>query len=68
MRKLLVVLGVALVGVVVPASGAGATHTGCQHARTTKAHATVPHANHQAHHSIPYCPPHDAPRHKSMAM
>ncbi|MDQ4068824.1 MAG: hypothetical protein M3203_05035 [Actinomycetota bacterium] len=49
-------------------SAAGATHTGCEHARTTKAHANVPHRNqgtHTAHHSIPYCPPHDAPRHAS---
>ena len=48
-------------------SAAGATHTGggCEHARTTNAHATVPHMNHgthTAHASIPYCPPVDAPR------
>lgn len=50
---------------VVSASGAIATHTGCAHdaGPTAKAHATVPHRNHQAHMSIPYCPPHDAPRH-----
>ena len=53
-------------------SVAGATHTGggCEHTRTTHAHQTVPHRNqgtHQAHSSIPYCPPHDAPRHKSGA-
>ncbi len=47
-------------------SPAGATHTGCEHARTGQAHASVPHLNagtHTAHQSIPYCPPHDAPRH-----
>ena len=68
MRRVLAVLAAGIVGAVVPASSAGATHTGCEHARTTTAHATVPHGNHQAHHSIPYCPPHDAPRHKAMAM
>lgn len=51
-----------------PATGASATHTGdgCEHHTTTHAHATVPHRNqgtHQAHGSIPYCPPDDAPRH-----
>lgn len=48
------------------ASGASATHTGCVHGVTSHAHATVPHRNqgtHRAHASIPYCPPHDAPRH-----
>ena len=51
-----------------PAGVAGATHTGggCEHGVTSHAHATVPHRNqgtHTAHASIPYCPPHDAPRH-----
>ena len=54
------------IGIVVGfAPAAGATHTGCAHRTTTKAHATVPHRNHgthQAHSSIPYCPPEDAPR------
>ena len=53
--------------VLVPASGASATHTGCEHGVTQHAHDTVPkktHGNHRAHASIPYCPPHDAPRHK----
>lgn len=68
MRRVLVALVIGVTGAVLPASVAGATHTGCEHARTTKAHATVPHDNHQAHHSIPYCPPFDAPRHKQMAM
>jgi len=45
------------------AAPASATHTGCEHGVTSKAHATVPHGNHQAHASIPYCPPDDAPRH-----
>jgi hypothetical protein len=48
-------------------SAAGATHTGCEHARTAQAHASVPHfdnhGTHTAHASIPYCPPEDAPRH-----
>lgn len=59
--------------VLIPASGASAVHTGggCEHGVTSHAHATVPHkphkhdrGTHQAHASIPYCPPHDAPRHK----
>lgn len=55
--------------VLLPASVAGAAHTGggCEHGVTQHAHDTVPHKNqgtHQAHASIPYCPPHDAPRHK----
>ncbi|HWH34249.1 MAG TPA: hypothetical protein VNT56_02920 [Acidimicrobiales bacterium] len=67
MRKLLIVctLGTALA--VVPASAAGATHTGCEHRATGQAHASVPHRNHgthNAHQSIPYCPPEDAPRHR----
>ncbi len=47
-------------------SAAGADHTGCAHARTAQAHASVPHLNegtHTAHQSIPYCPPEEAPRH-----
>lgn len=47
-----------------PGSAARATHTGCEHQRTTQAHASVPHLNegtHTAHGSIPYCPPEDAP-------
>lgn len=68
MRRVLAAVAVAATGIVLPASVAGATHTGCEHARTMVAHATVPHDNHQAHHSIPYCPPEDAPRHKHMAM
>jgi len=70
MRKTM--LGTALAaGIALAApSVAGATHTGggCEHQRTTKAHKSVPHRNqgtHQAHSSIPYCPPRDAPRHKS---
>ena len=47
------------------ASGASATHTGCEHGATSNAHATVPHRNHKAHSSIPYCPPNDAPRHRA---
>jgi hypothetical protein len=57
-------LGAALA--LVPAT-ADAEHTGCEHQRTGQAHQSVPHKNHgthQAHGSIPYCPPHDAPRHK----
>jgi hypothetical protein len=55
-----------------PATAASATHTGggCEHQRTTRAHEAVPHRNqgtHQAHQSIPYCPPHDAPRHRDTA-
>ncbi len=64
-RRIAVVVAAA-VGALGPASGASATHTGCDHARTERAHASVPHRNqgtHTAHHSIPYCPPDDAPRH-----
>lgn len=69
MRKVLVGLAVGAVAAVVPVSPVGATHTGggCPHGVTAHAHATVPHRNHQAHQSIPYCPPHDAPRHKDVA-
>ncbi len=60
------VLGAGIV--VSSASGASATHTGCEHGVTSNAHAAVPHRNHgthQAHSSIPYCPPGDAPRHSA---
>lgn len=68
MRKIM--LGTALTAALALSapSVASADHTGCEpHARTGTAHAKVPHRNqgtHQAHSSIPYCPPHDAPRHK----
>ncbi len=67
MRRVVVTLGLAAVMVLGAASAAGATHTGCEHARTTRAHQAVPHRNqgtHQAHMSIPYCPPEDAPRYR----
>jgi hypothetical protein len=65
MRRVLVTFGLAAGMVLGPASAAGATHTAdCEHARTTRAHHAVPHRNHQAHMSIPYCPPEDAPRHR----
>ncbi len=65
MRKIF--LGTALTAALALAapSVAGATHTGCEHERTGQAHESVPHKNHgthQAHGSIPYCPPSDAPR------
>ena len=68
MRKVLAGLALGAVAGVVPAVPAAATHTGggCPHGVTAHAHATVPHRNqgtHQAHMSIPYCPPIDAPRH-----
>ncbi|HWC10573.1 MAG TPA: hypothetical protein VG455_05050 [Acidimicrobiales bacterium] len=68
MRRVLAGLAVGAVAAIVPAVPAGATHTGggCPHGVTLHAHQTVPHHNHgthQAHMSIPYCPPHDAPRH-----
>lgn len=50
---------------VAPASPAAATYTGCEHARTHEAHQRVPKRNQgteRAHHSIPYCPPEDAPQ------
>ena len=60
------VVGAAVVGALGPTSGAGATHTGGEHARTEQAHAKVRHhdyhGTHTAHASIPYCPPDDAPR------
>ena len=67
MRKIM--LGTALTAALALSapSVASAAHTGCEHARTGTAHAKVPHRNqgtHQAHQSIPYCPPHDAPRHR----
>ena len=70
MRKVLVAMGVGAVALIGSTSPAGAEHTGggCQHGVTAHAHATVPHhtdGNHNAHQNIPYCPPHDAPRHKS---
>ncbi len=64
-RRLGVVLSTVVGSVLGPASLAGASHTGCEHARTTRAHASVPHLNqgtHTAHGAIPYCPPQDAPR------
>lgn len=69
MRRALVAAAVGALALIGPASTAGATHTGggCPHGVTSKAHATVPHrthGNHNAHQRIPYCPPHDAPRHK----
>jgi len=65
MRKIAAVCALGAGLVVVSASGATADHTGCPHdaGPTANAHATVPHRNHQAHMSIPYCPPEDAPRH-----
>ena len=67
MRRALVTTAMTMSFVLVPASVAGATHTGCEHHTTGTAHAKVPHKNqgtHQAHQSIPYCPPEDAPRHR----
>ena len=64
-RRLVLMSIVALGALLGPASAVSATHTGCEHARTTQAHASVPHINegtHTAHGSIPYCPPEDAPR------
>lgn len=68
MRRIAVVLTMGATMAVGFASPAGATHTGCEHARTGQAHAMVPHrteGNHNAHQRIPYCPPEDAPRHRS---
>ena len=67
MRRVVVTFSLAAMMVLGPASAAGADHTGCEHARTARAHEVVPHRNqgtHQAHMSIPYCPPEDAPRHR----
>jgi hypothetical protein len=64
MRRVLVTFSLGAVMVLGPASAAGADHTGCKHAKTARAHEVVPHRNHQAHMSIPYCPPEDAPRHR----
>ncbi len=61
-RRTLVTMAITASFVLVPASVAGATHTGCEHGNTQTAHDAVPHKNHQAHGSIPYCPPEDAPR------
>lgn len=67
MRRTLMTAAMTAMLMVVPLVGASAEHTGCEpHTRTTHAHNTVPHmtdGNHQAHGSIPYCPPQDAPRH-----
>lgn len=65
MRRTLLILTAGATMALGSASAAGATHTGCEHARTGQAHASVPHLNegtHNAHMNIPYCPPHDAPR------
>lgn len=72
-RRTLVTSILAATLLVVPASLAGATHTGdddCHgsHSGLAHAHSTIPHfdhapGTHQAHQSAPYCPPHDAPRH-----
>ena len=66
MRRILAITALGTAMVLGSASGAGATHTGCEHHTTGQAHATVPHRNHgthTAHSNIPYCPPEDAPRH-----
>lgn len=65
MRKALLSLAAGATMAFGSVSDAGATHTGCKHARTGQAHASVPHhspGTHTAHQSIPYCPPEDAPR------
>ena len=66
MRRAVLILAAGATMALGSASAAGATHTGCVHARTTQAHASVPHLDnhgtHTAHASIPYCPPDDAPR------
>ncbi len=67
MRRFVAICTLAAAMVAGPASAANATHTGCEHATTDQAHASVPHRNHgthTAHSSIPYCPPEDAPRHR----
>ncbi len=65
MRRVLAGLAVGAVAAIVPVAPAAATHTGggCPHGVTANAHSRVPHHAHQAHMSIPYCPPIDAPRH-----
>lgn len=69
LRRTLLSTALAATLVSAPVTAASADHTGdgCQHERTTTAHERVPHRNqgtHQAHSSIPYCPPDDAPRHR----
>ncbi len=67
MRRVVAIFTAGAAMVLGPASGASATHTGCEHHTTGQAHASVPHRNqgtHTAHSSIPYCPPEDAPRHR----
>ncbi|HSH61583.1 MAG TPA: hypothetical protein VK988_18435 [Acidimicrobiales bacterium] len=67
MRRAVAILTLGTAMVLGPASAASADHTGCKHRRTGQAHKSVPHrnhGNHQAHQSIPYCPPEDAPRHR----
>jgi hypothetical protein len=67
LRRLVAMSILSIGAVMVPAATVGATHTGCEHERTTQAHASVPHSSegtHTAHQSIPYCPPEDAPRHR----
>lgn len=66
MRRAVLILTAGATMALGSVSSAGATHTGCPHARTVQAHAHVPHMDnhgtHTAHASIPYCPPFDAPR------
>ena len=68
MKKLVLTLTAGAALALGSVSAAGATHAGCEHARTAQAHARVPHLDnhgtHTAHMSIPYCPPEDAPRHR----
>lgn len=66
LRRILLSTALAATLVLAPVTAASADHTGdgCEHRRTTQAHDRVPDRNHQAHSSIPYCPPHDAPRHR----
>lgn len=64
-RRIVLMSTMTLGAILGPVSAVSATHTGCEHGRTAQAHASVPHINegtHTAHESIPYCPPHDAPR------
>ena len=71
MRKALVAMGAGAIALIAPMSPAGATPGGgCEHGVTAHAHDTVPHdteGNGTAHENIPYCPPHDAPRHTAAA-